>query len=74
MAAEWNKSMSTEATLAMLITASVMAEATIGGWRTSEGESYLDPCPGEIVIFLGFLLAWIWESMPSLYSKVMRLL
>jgi hypothetical protein len=33
MAAEWNKSMSTEATLAMLITAGVMAEATIGGWR-----------------------------------------
>jgi hypothetical protein len=51
MAAEWNKSMSTEATLAMLITAGVMAEATIGGWRTSEGESYLDPRPGEIVIF-----------------------
>jgi hypothetical protein len=35
MAAEWNKLVSTEATLAKLVTADVMAEAAIGGWRTS---------------------------------------
>jgi hypothetical protein len=51
MAAEWNKSMSTEATLTKLDTASVMAEATIGEWRTSDGESYLDPRHGKIVVF-----------------------
>jgi hypothetical protein len=33
----------TEVTLMKLITVSVMAEAAIGGWRTSDGESYLDP-------------------------------
>jgi hypothetical protein len=54
MVAEWNKSMSTEATIAKLITAGVMAEAIIGGWRTSAGESYPDPRPGEIVIFEDF--------------------
>jgi hypothetical protein len=43
MVAEWNKLMSMEATLAKLITTGVMAEAAIGGWRASEGESYLDP-------------------------------
>jgi hypothetical protein len=31
MAVEWNKSMSTEATLVKLVTAGVMAEAAIGG-------------------------------------------
>jgi hypothetical protein len=54
MAAEWNKSMSTEATLAKLVTAGVMAEAAIGGWRTSDGESYPDPRPSEIVVFENF--------------------
>jgi hypothetical protein len=34
MAMEWNKLMSTEATLAKLVTAGVMAEAAIGKWRT----------------------------------------
>jgi hypothetical protein len=34
MAAEWNKSMSTEATLAKLVTTGIMAEATIDEWRT----------------------------------------
>jgi hypothetical protein len=43
MAAKWNKSMSTEATLMKLVTAGVMAEAAIGGWRTLDSESYLDP-------------------------------
>jgi hypothetical protein len=54
MAAEWNKSVSTEATLARLITVGVMAKATIGGWRTSLGENYPDPCPGDIVVFEDF--------------------
>jgi hypothetical protein len=54
MAVEWNKSMSMEATLERLVTASMMAEATIGGWRTSPSENYLDPRPGEIVIFEDF--------------------
>jgi hypothetical protein len=54
MAAEWNKSMSTEDTLSKLVTASVMAEAAIGGWRTSDGENYPDPYPGEIVVFEDF--------------------
>jgi hypothetical protein len=54
MAADWSKSMSTEATVTKLITAGVMAEAAIDGWRTSDGESYLDPRPGEIVVFKDF--------------------
>jgi hypothetical protein len=54
MAAEWNKSMSTEATLTKLVTTGIMAEAAIGGWRTSDGESYPDPRLGEIVVFEDF--------------------
>jgi hypothetical protein len=53
-AVEWNKSVSMEATLAKLVTVSVMAEAAIGGWRTSANENYLDPCPSEIVVFEDF--------------------
>jgi hypothetical protein len=55
MATEWNKSMSTEGTLAKFITAGVMAEATIGGWRTSADESYPDPHPGEIIVLRIFI-------------------
>jgi hypothetical protein len=51
MVMEWNKSMRTEATLAKLVTADIMAEAAIGGWRTLDGESYPEPHPGEIVVF-----------------------
>jgi hypothetical protein len=54
MVVEWNKSMSMEATLAKLITVGVMTKAAIGGWRTSADESYLDPHPGEIVLFEDF--------------------
>jgi hypothetical protein len=43
MAVEWNKSVSTEATLVRLVTTGVMAEAAISGWRTSADENYLDP-------------------------------
>jgi hypothetical protein len=31
-----------------------MAEVAIGGWRTSDGESYPDPRPSEIVVFEDF--------------------
>jgi hypothetical protein len=54
MAVEWCKLMSTEATLGKLVTARVMVKAVIGGWRTSDGESYLDPRLGEIVVFEDF--------------------
>jgi hypothetical protein len=54
MMVEWTKSVSTEATLVRLVTAGMMAEATIGGWRISPGENYPDPCPGEIVVFEEF--------------------
>jgi hypothetical protein len=37
-----------------LITIGAMVEAAIGGWRTSNGESYLDPRPGEIVVLEDF--------------------
>jgi hypothetical protein len=54
MAAEWNKSVSTETTLARLVTTGMMAETAISGWRTSPGENYLDPRLGEIVVFEDF--------------------
>jgi hypothetical protein len=46
--------MSTEATLVKLITAGIMAEAAIGGWRTLYDENYLDPRPCKIVVFEDF--------------------
>jgi hypothetical protein len=49
MMAEWNKSVSTEATLTKLITAGVMAKAAIDGWRTSAGENYPDPHPMKLL-------------------------
>jgi hypothetical protein len=61
MAAEWNKSMSTEDTLSKLVTAGVMAEAAIGGWRTSDSENYPDPHPGEIVVFEDFYWCEFWN-------------
>jgi hypothetical protein len=54
MVVEWNKSVSTEATLARLVTAGVMAEAAFGGRRTSPSENYPDPRPSEIVMFEDF--------------------
>jgi hypothetical protein len=54
MAVEWNKLVSTEATLTRLITTGVMVEAAIGGWRISPGENYPDPRPTEIVVFEDF--------------------
>jgi hypothetical protein len=46
--------MSKAVTLAKLVTAGVMAEAAIGRWRTSDGESYLDLRLNEIVVFEDF--------------------
>jgi hypothetical protein len=63
MAAEWNKLVSTEATLTRLVTVDVMAEASIGGWRISPGENYLDPRPGEIVVFKDFY----WHGFENPY-------
>jgi hypothetical protein len=54
MMAEWNKSVSMEATLTKLVTAGIMAEAAIGGWRTSAGENYPGPYPGKTVVFEDF--------------------
>jgi hypothetical protein len=68
MAAEWNKSMSTEATLTKLVTTGVMAEATIGEWRTSNGESYPNPHPGEIVVFEYFN----WSRFRNLCHPFLR--
>jgi hypothetical protein len=56
MVAEWNKSVSTEATLVKLVTASVMVVAAIGGWRRSASESYPDPVLAKslsLKIFIG---------------------
>jgi hypothetical protein len=68
MAAEWSKSMSTEATLAKLVTAGVIAEAAICRWRTSDGESYPDPRPGEIVVFEDFY----WRGFGNLCHPFLR--
>jgi hypothetical protein len=68
MAAEWNKSMSTEATLTKLVTAGVMAEAAIGEWRMSNGESYLDPCPSKIVVFEYFY----WSRFRNMCHPFLR--
>jgi hypothetical protein len=68
MAVEWNKLMSMEATLTKLVTANVMAEATIGGWRTSDGESYPDPHPGKIVVFEDFY----WRRFGNLCHPFLR--
>jgi hypothetical protein len=68
MAVEWSKSMSTEVTLAKLVTAGAMVEAAIGRWRTSNGESYLDPRPAEIVVFEDFY----WRGFGNLCHPFLR--
>jgi hypothetical protein len=54
MVMEWNKSVSTKATLVRLVTTGMIVDATIGGWRKSPSENYPDPCLGEIVVFKDF--------------------
>jgi hypothetical protein len=54
MAAEWTKLISTPTMIKRLINIGVLPDTAIGGWRTSIGESYPDPRPGEIVVFEDF--------------------
>jgi hypothetical protein len=56
MVAEWTKSTSTEATIKKIVDAGVIPDATLGGWRTSHGESYPNPNPRELVVFEDFFL------------------
>jgi hypothetical protein len=70
IAVEWNKSMSTEATLVKLVTADVMVEAAIGGWRTSDGENYLDPRPGKIIVFEDFYWCGFGNPCHPFLAKV----
>jgi hypothetical protein len=70
MVAEWCKSMSTEATLGKLVAAGVMAETAIGGWRTSDGDSYPDPRLGEIVVFEDFYWCGFGNSCHPFLCKL----
>jgi hypothetical protein len=54
MSAEWTKSTSTESSIRKLIDDDILFNAAIGGWRPSISESYLDPRPGEVVVFEDF--------------------
>ena len=54
MAKEWKKSWCTTRTLNDLIEMELLHNQELGGWRAPEGESYLDPRAGEIVIFEDF--------------------
>jgi hypothetical protein len=51
MSAEWTKSTSIESSIRKLVDSRVLPDAAIGGWRPSIGESFPDPCPGELVVF-----------------------
>ena len=54
MAKEWWKSRSNEQTIEDLVTMGVLHNKALAGWRAPKGESFLDPQPGEIVIFKDF--------------------
>jgi hypothetical protein len=54
LSVEWMKSISTEGSICKLIDGGVLPDATIGGMMPSIGESYPEPCPGELVIFEDF--------------------
>jgi hypothetical protein len=56
MSVEWMKSTSIESSIHKLVDGGVLPDATIGGWRPSNGESYPDPHPGELVVFEDFYL------------------
>jgi hypothetical protein len=60
--------LNTEATLGKLVTIGVMAEAVIDRWRTSDGESYPDPCLSEIVVFEDFY----WRGFGNLCHPFLR--
>jgi hypothetical protein len=54
MSVEWTKSTSTESSIRKLVDDGMLLDAIIGGWRPSIGENYLDPRPGELVVFEDF--------------------
>ena len=54
MAKEWWKSRSNDQTIEDLVTMGVLHNKALVGWRAPKGESYLDPQPGEIVVFEDF--------------------
>jgi hypothetical protein len=54
MSAEWTKSTSTESSIRKLIDGGLLPDAAIRGWRSSIDESFLDPCPGELIVFEDF--------------------
>jgi len=54
MAKEWKKSWSNTRSLNDLIGMGLLHNQELGGWRAPEGESYLDPRAGEIVVFEDF--------------------
>ena len=54
MAKEWWKSWSNEQTIEDLVAMGVLHNKALVGWRASEGESFPDPQPGEIVVFEDF--------------------
>ena len=51
MAKEWKKSWSNTRSLNDLVEMGLLHNQELGGWRAPEGESYLDPRTGEIVVF-----------------------
>jgi len=51
MAKESKKSRSTTRSLNNLVGMGLLHNQELSGWRAPEGESYPDPCAGEIVVF-----------------------
>jgi hypothetical protein len=54
MSVEWMKSRSMESSIHKLINGGMLPDVAIEGWRPSIGESFLDPCPSELVVFEDF--------------------
>jgi hypothetical protein len=54
MRKEWWKSKSTELSINDLVGLGVLHDKALGGWRASNSESFLDPQPGEVVVFEDF--------------------
>ena len=54
MAKEWKKSRSNMRSLNGLVEMGLLHNQELGDWRALEGESYPDPCVGEIIVFEDF--------------------
>ena len=54
MAKEWKKSRSSVRSLNDLVGMGLLHSQELDGWRAPEGESYLNPRAGEIVVFEDF--------------------